>query len=402
MTSSLTHEPRRRSVWLQCAALLSPLAAALLVVGCQPRAAAEAEQGAEADATRIVTETAVTGSVSDQVSTTGSVLPEREVVIAAEGSGRVIKLPVSLGSVVKKGALLAKLDSTVQRAQAKQAHANLRQAEAALELAASEFARAETLHGKQAVSDLVLEQRRIQHESSEAGVEAARAGVALANKAVADCSVRAPFAGTVAEVHLELGALVAPGTPSFRLVSIKQVRVLSGVSGSAVGKIQIGMPIDLRIPSLGDRAFRGVVGRIGPTADPRTRTYPLEANVENKDGALRPGMMAKVDVILAQRSEVVLVPRSCIIEDTPPHVFVVRDGRAEQRSVTLGQNQDELVEVLSGIEAGEVMVSLGRQRLSDGDLVSPYSMPDGDDGQPGSKPATTARAGTTTGDAETD
>jgi membrane fusion protein (multidrug efflux system) len=384
-------------------AALALLSAALLAAGgCDARPAEDEPATTEQEPARVVVETATSGHVTEQINTTGTIKPLREVIVAAEGSGLVIALPVSLGAAVARGAPLAWLDATVQEARLEQAHASLAQARAALELASGDFERASTLHGQHAVTDQVMQQRRIQRDSSEAAARAAEAGVTLAEKAVADCTLRAPFAGTVAEVKLELGALVAPGTPAFHLVSVERVRVLAALSGSDVGRVEEGMPVQLQVPTLGERIFEAHVEHIGPSGDPRTRTYPLEVVVENEDGALRPGMLAKVDVILAHRSDAVLLSRSCIIEGATAQAFVVKDGRAELRSLDLGESRGEQIEVRSGIAAGELVVSLGRQSLRDGDPVSIYDMPAARGAAPADPPATAARATAPSADAETD
>ena len=403
MSDTANHSPRELSGrWpLGLLAVLSCVVLALS--GCSPQQEKDQTEDIEKQAPRVVTETATSGRVTEKINTTGTIKPQREVVISSEGAGRVIVLAAALGTKVEAGALLARLDATVQDAQREQARAALRQARAALELAQSEFERSKTLHEQQALPDSLLEQARIGRDSSDASVAAAEAGLKLAEKAVSNCSLRAPFAGTVAEVHLELGALVAPGTPAFQLMSVGRLQVLAAVSSSVVGRIEEGMAVLLRVPSIGDRLFHGQVEHLGPSADPRTHTYPLEVLVDNADGALRPGMMAKVEIILEQRSEAVLVPRACIFEGARPSVFVVADGRAVARPVELGQSHGDQVEVLSGVAAGELIVSLGRQNLKDGDPVIPYEMPASTNGEPSNPPATAARTDAGGGgDAETD
>jgi membrane fusion protein (multidrug efflux system) len=351
---------------------------------------ADDEDAAQDEGIPVVVEAASTGPVTEKINTTGTVMAEHQALISAEVAGRVIELPVNLGSKVEKGTVLARLDPTVARAQQQQADANLAQARAGLHLAEVNLERIESLHGQAAVSEQSLDQARIELDSRTAGVEAAEAGLNLSQKALADCSVRAPFAGTVAQVQLELGTLVAPGTPAFQLVSVDHLFVLSAVSSSVIGYVVENLPVRLLVPSLQEEPFLGYVARLGPSADVRTRTYPVEINIDEDKGLLRPGMMTRVEIVLEQRESAVLVPRASVLGESENHVFVVSDGLAYARPVETGLSVGDQVEIRSGLDPGELVVSLGQQKLRDKALVRIYDMPKLPEAEPGSPAASTS------------
>jgi len=378
-----------------CATLALALLSLLALSGCSTDNVPERSDD-KAEGIAVVVEEAVTGSVTEKVNTTGTVMAEHQSLISAEAGGRVVELPVALGSRVAQGDLLARLDPTVSRAQVQQARASLLQAKAGLELAEVQLERTQALHVQSAASDQMLDQARIERDSRAGGVKAAEAGLALSEKSLADCSLRAPFAGTVAKVDLELGALVGPGTPAFQLVSAEKLFVLSMLSSGLIGSIAIDMQVRLQAPSLPGRSFSGRVARLGPAADMRTRTYPVEIDLEDSEEVLRPGMMVQVEIVLEQRGSAILVGRSSVLDEPNSRVFVISDGVAHLRKVKTGLSVGDQIEVQSGLRAGELVVSLGHQQLIDGSSVHIYDMPE----LPGStqdSPAASAAASTGVG-----
>ena len=322
---------------------------------------------------------AVTATVIDPVIVTGVVKPVRSVVIASEGSGRVVDLPARLGLVVTKGEALARLDSGVQTARLDQARAQADQGAAALELAEAEHRRAQELHDQGAATDRDLQAAGIQVRTARAQDTSAKAAVRLAERAVTDATIRAPFAGTISMTQLELGALVGPGTPAFGLVDLSEVRVGLGVAGREIPLLAAGQGARVRVPSLGEAGFDGRVTAISPTTDPRTHTWPVEVTVLNPTGVLRAGMVARVQIVVGERSAVV-VPEGAVIEGDRPRVFVIEDDVAVERQVVLGRSQRGRVEILDGVQPGDIVSVLGSQHLSDGVSVSVYAMPDADAG----------------------
>jgi len=374
-----THSEPKRTGLADPARLLIPfivLLCLVLLTACNPSSPEEAKAAIDSEpAIPVATQTARLGPVRSTVGLTGTLSALHEVVITAEGAGRVVALGTVLGQQVEQGQALAHLEDIVERAQAAQAEAQLRQSEASLGLAAADFARNDRLHSQGAVSELQHEQARVREETASAAAAAARAGLQLAQQSLRNTVIRAPFTGTVASVQLELGALVAPGTPAFQLVAIEKIKVDGGVPAREVGMLQSDQQVRVTVPTLGGETFEGTLAHVGPAPDPRTRTYPIEVHVDNVEGRLRPGMVARLEVIIGQRDDAVLVPETAVIEGEERVVFVVEGDVARKRTVTLGQSDEGTVEVREGIAAGETVVTLGRQHLSDGSLIQRYELP---------------------------
>lgn len=346
----------------------------VLLLGCPAASTSEDPPTPAAAVFSVSTAEARADTVVDPVIVTGVVEPRRDVTVLSEGSGRVLELPARLGQTVAKGQVLARLDAVIAQARLDQAEAQAEQAAAALELTETDAARTADLHAQGATTDRDKDASAIQLRSAKAQLQAAQASVTLARRAVEDTAIRAPFAGAVSGVHLEVGAVIAPGTPAFGLVDLSEGLVSAGISGREVPLVEEGQPVLVRVPSLGERTFEGSVRAVAPASNPQTRTWPVEVAIPNPDGELRGGMVARVEIVVGERQGV-LVPDGAIVEGTQgAKLFVVQGDVAVQRAVSLGRSADGEVEVRTGVSAGELVAVLGSQRLSDGASVSVYDM----------------------------
>ena len=352
------------------------IAAGVLVfaVGCGTEQAEVAEEQTD-ERIAVTVEVARAARVEDRISATGTIKAQHQALISAETGGRVTEVAVELGSKVSRGATLIRLDPTTASAQVQQAAAAVDQAQAASRLAEAQQLRAQKLHKEGALSDQNLEQAEIETDSRRAALSAAEAGLALAEKALADCTLRAPFAGTVGAVQVELGSLVAPGSPALNLVSSEQLFVSSTLTSSEVGQVREGMAARVSIPSLEGQSFAAHVARIGPLADLRTRNYPVELKVEGSSDSLRSGMMVALEILREVREQSVLVPATAVIGGEQPGIFVLDRGSARLRTVTLGRTIGRDIELRDGVEVGEQVIVLGNQRVRDGTAVRLYKMP---------------------------
>lgn len=375
---------------------LLPLAAAMLLSACTSPQAEEVETEPTERVVPVTTERAHTASVDVPVEGTGTIGPWRAVLLSSEGSGRVVEVRARLGDVVAKGDVLARLDGRVPEAQLQQARANVRGAEAQLELAEASFAQADALLQQSATSSTSHLAARTGLDGARAQLDAARAAVDLAETAVANTRIRAPWAGTVSAVRIEEGALIGPGTPAYRLVDTSTVKISVGVPATDIAWIAVGQPVRVVVPGLGDDAqFEGQLAYVGPEPDPLTRTWPAQVELPNPDGDLRAGQVARVQIVVGVRDDAVVIPDDAVTGDDQPVVYVAEGDVARARTVVLGRPLGDLIEVRSGVQAGEEVVTLGRQHLSEGTPISRYQM--GGAAEPsGSTPAAAADSGDST------
>ena len=369
----------------------------------------------------VTTTAAITRELPRFFEATGSFIADEQTDVSPSISGKVVAIGVELGSYVKRGQMIVRLDDNDSRirldqtqAQLQQAQAAVRQAEAkiglrpgqafdpvrvadvgsarvALELAEKQLRRFERLIETGDVSRSSYDQQKAQRDQLQqqyevaltrarqdyAAVSAARAGVLNAETQVAQARrnlsyalVYSPINGYVAERPADLGEYVSPATKVATVVSTNPLRVRIDIPEQALSSIQIGQGVSVNVSAYPERNFSGRVHHVSPSVTPNSRTLTIEAVVENSEGLLKPGQFATVRILQPQTSPAVLVPlRSVRAEAGTSYVFVIKDGRAERRIVQLGQADADLVEIKSGVAAGEQVATGNVELLNDGSPV---------------------------------
>jgi membrane fusion protein (multidrug efflux system) len=338
---------------------------------------------------------------------TGSFVADEQAEVSAETSGRVVATPVERGTRVSAGDLLVRISASETSAQLLEAEANAAQiearlglspgepfdpkrvpevmnAQASLEWAEAEFARIRSLLDQKVVSQSEYDQRRTQVEAarqqynaavntaeqSYRSLDAARARVALARKAAADTVVRAPFAGLVAERAVSVGDYVTRGTRVATVVRVDPLRVELTVPEQAIALIKAGQAVRLTVDAYPDEEFAATIKFVSPALRTDQRALTVEAVAGNRDGRLKPGLFATAHVQQPASAPALLVPRGAVetVAGTS-RVYVVTEGKAEERIVTLGEATGDDVEITSGVARGEVVAAEPRGRITDGQAV---------------------------------
>ena len=258
-------------------------------------------------------------------------------------------------------------------------------ARAALSLAEAEYNRIQKLLDQKVVSQSEFDQRqtqveaaRQQYEASRNGarqqwqsLQAARARVELARKAMADTVVRAPFAGLVAERGVSVGDYVTRGTRVATLVRINPLRLELTVPEQAIAQVQSGANVTLTVDAYPGRTFVGLVRYVSPALKADQRALTVEAIVPNPDAALKPGLFATAEITRAASAPALLAPAMAIrVISGTARVFVVNGDRVEERIVSTGQSVGPLVEIVNGLSAGEIVAVSNVSTLVDGMRVS--------------------------------
>jgi RND family efflux transporter MFP subunit len=336
------------------------------------------------------------GKLPRTVTVTGTLAADEEVVAGFKVAGRLSEIGVDLGSPVRKGQLLARLDPTDYRIRLDQAEAALRQVRAGLGLAADgpdDRVDPETtalVREARAVLDEARQNRdrmaqlwekryvaRSEYDASlarllvaegryQAAVEEIRnrqellaerrSGVMLARQQLADTSLSAPIDGAVRERRASVGEYLAAGAPVVALVRLHPLRLRVAVPERDAPSVRVGQPVRVRLE--GDGAEHpGRVARVSPAIQEQSRTLTVEAEVANRDGRLRPGSFARAEIVVEAGRNAVLVPASAIARFAGlEKVFVVKDDRAAEKRVRTGRRAGDRVEILEGIGAGEPVV----------------------------------------------
>jgi membrane fusion protein (multidrug efflux system) len=321
--------------------------------------------------------------VEHHIEASGQLVAQYEAQIAAEVPGRITELLLLEGDRAEAGAVVLEIDPERRELEVEDARARLLEAEAALFDQQREARRIRELHGKQVASQARLDKVETQIKLANARLAAARSHLGIAERALRDASVTAPFAGLIATRSVSVGEFVNVGQGLFELVALDPLEVEFSVAEKDSSRVALDAEIGVRVAPFPEESFRAVVTLVSPTIDPRTRTLRLKAILPNPDGRLRPGLFARVDLGVDRRSGVPMIPEEAVLyRSTEEIVFLLTNAdRVERRAVETGVHLDGAVEIVAGLAGGERVVVRGHQDLIDGALVAARN-PDGSPATP--------------------
>lgn len=292
-------------------------------------------------------------NLQDVVVYTGRVEAEHDARLAVDDNGRIVWLGVEQGERVKAGQVLLRLDDAA-------AVAGLARAEVQLKQAEEDVARWEAMKKAGAVSDLDYEGVRNRRDLARITVEEAKG---LLGKR----RVTSPVDGVVDERMVELGEMAMPGKPAFRVVKADRVKVIVDIPETDVAAMKVGLPLGFALDALPGAGLTGVVSYVSAAAQEASLTFRMELSVENTEGRIKPGMMARVSLRRRETQGAMAVPLQALIPNQGQYVaYVVVDGRAVRRVVKLSTVVDTLAVVQSGLRPGDGVVIEGQRLAADG------------------------------------
>ncbi len=295
-----------------------------------------------------------------EISAVGSLRSNESVVIQPEITGRVSEIAFNEGEPVARGALLIRLDDSVHRAELQQAQAQLALSRANFERASDLFKRG---NASARARDEALAQLRV-----------AEANTALAQALLEKTALTAPFDGVLGLRHVSAGDYVKPGDKVVNLESINPVKVDFRIPEIHAAVLKAGQEITVMLDALPGKSFRGIVYAIDPLIDPNGRAVILRATVENPEHTLRPGMFARVNLVLSQRDDAIMLPETAVFPiGEKRFVYKVADGKAVRAEVATGLRREGRVEILSGVTLSDEIVLEGSFKVQDGRPLTPVS-----------------------------
>ena len=300
----------------------------------------------------------------DTLTAVGSIDPQNGVTLASEVAGTVAEIAVADGSVVAKGDLLLRLDTSSEEAQ-------LRSAEAQTELSRLNAERTRSLRTDNTVSQSELDQAEATLKQNEANADVIRA-------AIEKKKIRAPFAGRLGIWQVNVGASLDARRPVVSLQSLTPVYADFSLPQQALSQLKTGLTVQVSCDAYLDQKFDGVLTAINPDLDAATRSVPVRATFENTNQLLRPGMFVRVAVVLPQAQPVLAVPATAILSAPfGDSVYVIEPSTnsagglvVRQQFVRTGQSHGDFVSVLSGLKPGDRVVSAGLFKLRNGAPVT--------------------------------
>jgi len=300
------------------------------------------------------------------VEAVGTTRASKTVEIVPQTDGRIVELEITPGAQVEAGAVLARLDDTIERADLAEAEARLIERQQVLE-------RVEQLRSTNAVSQATQE---------EAVARLAEAGAQLdrAKRRLEDRTILAPFGGVLGLAEVDRGARVTSDDMITRLDDLSEVELEFSLPETLFAEVRRGMPIKANSVAFANRMFEGQIDAVDSRIDPVSRAFRTRAVIPNPDGVLPAGMFMSLTLTLSESDALVVPEEAIVFQAAETYVFAIADGKATRVPVKTGQRQDGTVAVLAGLEEGQDVAIRGLGRLRDGADVAVKSTkaPDGD------------------------
>ncbi|MBC7790921.1 MAG: efflux RND transporter periplasmic adaptor subunit [Anaerolineae bacterium] len=292
--------------------LFSLLVASLILTACAKK---------EDEKPRIQTATVERRDIVIDAQATGVVEPINVVEVKSKASGQIVKMPVETGTFVKPGELLVQVDTRDVRNQYDQTVADVRAAEARVQVVAAQRKRSDDLFAQRIMTAQEHEATTLDHANAQAQLVRARTNLDLAQQRLEDATVRAPVAGTIIDKTVSLGQVITSATGAFgggttllKMADLTKVRVRALVNESDIGNLQAGMIATVIVDAYPDRPFQGTVEKIEPQAvvQQSVTMFPVLVSIANREGLLKPGMNGEVSILIDRRENVLAIPNDAI------------------------------------------------------------------------------------------
>ncbi len=337
-------------------------------------------QEATAESVPVTVGTPTTVQRTESVTVSGSVVsPDNPVNVAFTVGGRVARVGPRIGDAVRRGSVLAVLDTTEYALAVDVAAAQVAAARVAGTRADDELQRAQQLLDTRSLAPNDFEKIRAAAAAARESVAQAVASEGLARKRLSDTTLHAPLDGYVAARTIEPGDVAGPGVPTFQIIRLDPVEVSVGVPESDVHVIAVGRSAEVTVPALPGETFVGSVRLVNVAADPATRTYMTRIQLPNPRQLLRIGMVASATIRGAGTVDVLTVPPQALVRDpqgaTSVFVYFPEQQRVHSRLVEVGTPRGTQIEVRRGLAATDQIVIAGQDRLRDGMVVAATSSP---------------------------
>jgi membrane fusion protein (multidrug efflux system) len=296
-------------------------------------------------------------TIVQSLNLTGDIGPIQQAQVFAKVYGNLEAVYVNLGDAVRKGQVLALVDTTELAQQ-------FQEASASFSNASSQYDRAKALKEKGLVSQQDF-------DNSETAYKVAKSGLDNARTRLDYAKVTAPFSGIITKRYYDPGAvLTSTNATLFTLMDIDVMKVLVSVLEKDIPRAKIGTEVIVSVDAYPDKEFTGKLVRLAEAVDLSTRTMAVEVDIPNPDHLLKPGMFGTVSIIIDRKSDAVTVPTQAILRDGQgPYVLVADSSKARRVGVTVGADQSSRTEIREGLDGSESIITTGQQYARDGGQI---------------------------------
>lgn len=308
-------------------------------------------------ATNVETADVTVGALPQAIEAVGSLRSDESVMLRPEVSGRVAEILFREGQRVTQGATLVRFDDAVQRAE-------LQQAEANLALSRSKFERAVDLQRKGFISAQA-------RDEADNTLKIAEAAYRLAVARLGKLEIKAPFSGTIGLRAVSVGDYVREGQDIANIEELDLIKVDFRIPEIFVSEVVPGLPVEVALDAFTNQVFEGKIAAINPLLDANGRSLVVRAVVKNKEAKLRPGMFARVRLITKRMEQAKTIPEQALMPQGDDfYVFRVVQGLAQRTKVEIGQRRQGNVQILTGLEKSDRVITAGHNKIRDGAPVN--------------------------------
>lgn len=305
-----------------------------------------------------------------KISGMGSISCPKSLELGFDETGCIAEMLVDEGERVRAGQLLARLDDSVLVAEKAAIEARLVVAETEVKYNKNEVRKKQLLVDKDAVSDTDFRKALFELEKAEASVLVAKAEIRTIETKIRKKTLVAPIAGIVAQRHVDVGASIMPGSNKvMRVIQCEEVFAEIDLGERLYPILSRAVGAQIQVDAFPGKIFHGQIDRVGPEVDKKNRTFKVRIIAPNPDLALRPGMFAQAQISVRIENAPILVPVGSLLDTPlksgPNTVFVIKDGLSLKRSVTIGEIKDSSVEIVKGLEQGDIVAIDGIDGLAD-------------------------------------
>ena len=310
--------------------------------------------------------------VNNTIDLTGDILPYQQATIYSRVSGNIEKIFVDIGSLVKKGDILAVIDSTIYSQNARQAYGLYLQAEANYQNAKMNYERNLKLFEQNLIAKQEVDNAYTAYEVAKGQKESQQANYKNALTQLNYCKIIAPFAGYITKRFLDPGAYVtssanSPSSSLFTLMDISKVKILVNLPEKNITILEKVKEADICVDAYKDKIFKGKVERISDALDPNTRTLQVEIDIDNKDRILKPGMFGTVSFLIEKKDNAMVLPLDAVLKDDyGKFVYVFKnDSTVSKTYVNTGIQKETFIEILGGVSDKDKIVVVGQTLIKD-------------------------------------
>lgn len=353
-----------------------------ILAGCTQKEDEDTTQVEQENYVPVEVQSAGLQTIYNEVSFSGKVYPEKDVMVFPKVPGKVTKVNVSVGDKVGEGEILFTLDKSDVEKQVEQAKVALEIAQANYDLnkekienAQANLERSKKLFEEGAISESQFEQAQL--AASDKSLEALTTQVNQAQlvydqavDALNNLTVKAPTGGVIASVNIEAGEMSSNAQPAVTIVDVNRIYVQIDVPENIINDLSIGQEAEAKVESASSDVIKGQIDSISPSADARTQLYQVKVYIDSQDNKVKPGMFSQIKLKVDKKENVLVVNSEAVVQKNGETlVYVVNDNKALQKPVTIGLDTGSHVEILSGLNKDDKVIIKGQNYVEDGTTV---------------------------------